>query len=387
MNHRLFKAASVLAILTLTAATLTACSSATSQTRILQVTQAADACTFGATSIEAGLIKFSVTNESENTNEFYLLAADKTTVLGEIESVAAATTRTMLKTLEAGEYFGRCKTSAGKTIAYVPFTVSGDLAAELAETPAERKVSDAYAAWVTQQAQDLLDGTRAFAAAVKAGNVALAKSLYDKTRWHWEAIEPVAESFGDLDPILDAREGDLEPGTPWTGWHALEKQLWITGLQADATTLADGLVANTAELVERIPTVRFNVLDMANGSKALLDEVATGKITGEEERYSRTDLVDFAANIHGARKIVTLVSPLFTNQDDKTYLGDLLARFDELEAALFMHSADASADKSKYVAFVSYDELTADQISDLAFLVEGVSEPIALLATKISSQS
>ena len=84
---------------------------------------------------------------------------------------------------------------------------------------------------------------------------------------------------------------------------------------------------------------------------------------------------------------MTLVSPLFTNQDDKTYLGDLLARFDELEAALFMHSADASADKSKYVAFVSYDELTADQISDLAFLVEGVSEPIALLATKISSQS
>ena len=81
MNHRLFKAASVLAILTITAATLTACSSATSQTRILQVTQTADACTFGATSIEAGLIKFSVTNESENTNEFYLLAADERPVI------------------------------------------------------------------------------------------------------------------------------------------------------------------------------------------------------------------------------------------------------------------------------------------------------------------
>ena len=386
MNHRLFKAAVALAILPLAAATLTACSSATNQTRTLEVTQTEDACNFGSTSIEAGLIKFVVTNESENTNEFYLLAADKTTVLGEIESVAASTTRTMLKTLEAGEYFGRCKSSSGKTIAHVSFTVSGDLAADLVETAAERKVSDAYAAWVKKQAEALLDGTRAFAAAVKAGNVALAKSLYGKTRWHWEAIEPVAESFGDLDPILDAREGDLEPGTPWTGWHALEKQLWITGLQADAKTLADGLVANTTELVGRIPSVRFNVLDMANGSKALLDEVATGKITGEEERYSRTDLVDFAANIHGARKIVTLVAPLLESSDEKAFLADLLARFDELEAALFTHAIDSSAANTAYTAFVGYDALTADEIADLAFLVEGVSEPIAQLATKITNK-
>ena len=36
----------------------------------------------------------------------------------------------------------------------------------------------------------------------------------------------MAESFGDLDPMMDAREADLEPGQKWTGWHRLEKDLW-----------------------------------------------------------------------------------------------------------------------------------------------------------------
>lgn len=368
------------------AATLTGCSSSSNEITIIEVTQSAESCKLSASEVPAGLVKFSVTNTSENTNEFYLLAADKTTVLGEIESVAALTSRNLLKTLEAGDYFGRCKTSAGKTIDFVPFSVTGELDSVHKETAAERKIVGEYAAWVNDQAGHLLAGTRSFAAAVKAGDVTLAKSLYDKTRWHWEAIEPVAESFGDLDPVLDAREGDLEPGTPWTGWHALEKQLWVTGLQADAANLANGLVANTEELVKRIPAVRFSVLDMANGSKALLDEVATGKISGEEERYSRTDLVDFAANIHGARKIVVLLGQLLTKSDDKSYLADMLARFDELEAALFAHAKDPSATNSTYAPFANYDSLSAGQIIDLANLVEGLSEPIALLASKISTK-
>lgn len=36
---------------------------------------------------------------------------------------------------------------------------------------------------------------------------------------------------------------------------------------------------------------------MANGAKELLDEVSRNKVTGEEDRYSRTDLADFKANV------------------------------------------------------------------------------------------
>ena len=48
---------------------------------------------------------------------------------------------------------------------------------------------------------------------------------------------------------------------------------------------------------------------MANGAKSLLDEVAKSKVTGEEERYSHIDLVDFAANVDGSKYAYTELRP------------------------------------------------------------------------------
>ncbi len=38
---------------------------------------------------------------------------------------------------------------------------------------------------------------------------------------------------------------------------------------------------------------------MVTGAVELLNEVSTSKVTGEEERYSHTDLWDFQANVEG----------------------------------------------------------------------------------------
>ena len=46
----------------------------------------------------------------------------------------------------------------------------------------------------------------------------------------------------------------------------------------------------------------FTADQMANGAKELLDEVATGKVTGEEERYRTPTSWDFQANVDGARR-------------------------------------------------------------------------------------
>ena len=63
-------------------------------------------------------------------------------------------------------------------------------------------------------------------AAYQRGDDARARALYPVARTPWEAIETVAESFGDLDPKTDAREADLSQGQKWTGWHRIEKDLW-----------------------------------------------------------------------------------------------------------------------------------------------------------------
>lgn len=61
------------------------------------------------------------------------------------------------------------------------------------------------------------------------GKVADAKALYPKARGHWEEIEPVAEPFGDLDPKIDGREDIIAEGVAFTGYHRLEKDLWVDG--------------------------------------------------------------------------------------------------------------------------------------------------------------
>ena len=56
-----------------------------------------------------------------------------------------------------------------------------------------------------------------------------------------------------------------------------------------------------ADWPQKIGTLTFTTDQIANGSSGLMEEVATSKVTGEEEYWSHTDLWDFAANVDGAR--------------------------------------------------------------------------------------
>ena len=70
-----------------------------------------------------------------------------------------------------------------------------------------------------------------------AGDDDEARALYPVARTHWERIETVAESFGDLDPKMDAREADVDfaAGDKWTGWHVIEKDLWPADAEASTS--------------------------------------------------------------------------------------------------------------------------------------------------------
>ncbi len=72
---------------------------------------------------------------------------------------------------------------------------------------------------------------------------------------------------------------------------------------------------------------------LAVGSSELIEEVSTGKITGEEDRYSHTDLWDFAANVEGAEKGFELLEPAI-EEEDPELAADIEDQFDELDAQL-----------------------------------------------------
>lgn len=349
--------------------------------RSLDVVSTADGCELSATKAPAGNLRFSVRNDGSEVTEFYLLASDGLRIVAEIENIGPGLTRDLVVTAPEGDYVTACK----------PGMKGEGIRDDFAVTPSDEDVTASgddkvlvdqanknYAAYVQDQSAQLLDQTTRFVALYTAGKDDEARELYPVARQHWERIETVAESFGDLDPKMDAREADLEPGQRWTGWHLIEKDLWpqrAKGYEpltrAERSTYADDLLANTQTLDDRVQDLTYSVDQIANGSRGLLDEVATGKVTGEEEYWSRTDLWDFQANVDGARVAFEGVQPI-VEKNDEALATQIAERFDALQALLDEHK-DGDG-------FVAYDQLTTEQVKALSDAVNALSEPLSRLA-------
>lgn len=357
----------------------------------LQVTSTDTECTVSSTEVPAGNLRFTVTNDGPQVTEFYLLAEDGLRIVSEVENIGPGLSRDLVVTAAEGSYFTACKPGmVGKGIRNA-FTVTHNddaptVSADEQELR-ERAVTE-YTAYVKDQTEQLKTGTEEFAAAVTAGEDQRARELYAPVRVHWERIEPVAESFGDLDPKLDAREADLEEGQEWTGWHRFEKDLWppepadntdpgetyVALTAAERTELADQLVSDTNDLYERTRDLELTVDQVSNGSKSLLDEVATGKVTGEEEIWSHTDLWDFQANVDGAKVAFETVRPIVA-QKDPALEETLDARFDQLQDLLDRHRQGEG--------FVAYTDLDEEQVRELADSVTALSEPLSELTAVV----
>jgi len=338
------------------------------------VTSTDNECKLDRTDLAAGANTFQVTNKGGKTTEFYVYAGgDK--VVGEVENVAPGLTRQLTVELAAGEYEGACKPGMVGDGIRTKIKVSG-AAKALTDDPKLAAAVAKYKEFVIREADALQAGTKSFVDAVKANDVATAKRLYPVARTHWERIENVAESFGDLDPAIDGREDGVEPGQEWTGYHRLEKDLWVGGDVSADGTVADKLLADVAEVVKKAKEAELNPLDLANGSKELLDEVASGKITGEEERYSHTDLWDFAANVDGVRVAVDALREPLTARDPA-----LLAKLDEqvknVDAALAKHRRGDG--------WRGHDELSQAELKDLSDAINALAEPISKIGAAITA--
>jgi iron uptake system component EfeO len=362
------------------AVALTACGTATPSEETggaIAVTANDSACEVATTSADAGTITFEVTNGGSRVTEFYLYA-EGDRIMGEVENITPGLTRRLIvEVSDSGKYETACKPGMqGKGIRGA-FTVKGN-AKKAVDT--DQKLADAtasYQRYVNSQVVALVDKTKEFTAAVKAGDVDKAKALFPVSRLYWERIEPVAESFGDIDPKIDGREDVIEEGMAFTGYHRLEKDLWTTGLQADSSKIADQLQSDIEDLAARAKTVELTPLQLANGAKELLDEVATGKITGEEDRYSHTDLWDFAANVDGSQAAVAALRPVIEEREP-TLLKTLDDRFAAVDAVLAKHV--------KGDGYKLYTELTQADIKEMAEAVDALGEPISQVAEVVAGQ-
>ncbi|MEH2453832.1 iron uptake system protein EfeO [Nostoc sp.] len=323
--------------------------------------------------LASGENNFVLTNKSSQPLEWEILSGVK--VIEEKENIAPGFVQKLKTNLEPGEYDmacglrsnpkGKISVKAGVGNSQAKGTVDqGQLVGAIAE----------YKVYVTKETDQLVADNKTFTDAVSAGDVARATKLYAPTHAHWERAEPIAELFSDLDKTMDSRADDFakkEADPQFTGYHRIEKALFQDKTTKGMKPFAEKLQKDGLELQKRIATLTIEPKNMVGGAAGLIEEVAATKISGEEDRYSHTDLWDFSANVDGSQKIVELLRPVIQKANP-----DLLARVDSNFTKVNQKLAKY---KTPDGGFATYDKVSEADKKDMKTAIAALSEDLSQL--------
>jgi iron uptake system component EfeO len=319
--------------------------------------------------LAAGPVTFQVSNDGADAiSEFEILDGDH--ILGEVENVAPGLSRHFSLTLKPGRFTMYCP--GGSSAERGPLVVSGK--ASGTSTAATAAVAK-YRRYIQAQTVLLTAKTRRFVQKLQVGDLEGAKAAYAEARIPYERIEPVAESFGDLDPAIDARAGDV-PKAEWTGFHPIEQFLWVRGATGPEK-LRTKLLDDVLDLQQRARTIELEPAQVANGSVELLGEVSKSKITGEEERYSHIDLVDFEANVQGAKAAFDSIRDLVVARRP-ALAKEIDDRFADVESALEPYRQGTG--------FVAYTALSKADTRGLSRSIDALAEPLSEVGATVAGQ-
>lgn len=338
----------------------------------IAITITSKGCEPNAVTLPEGKTTFKIKNGSARALEWEIL--DGVMVVEERENIIPGFVQTLTATLKPGQYQMTCGllsnpkgtltvTATGTSTAKAEPSAS-DLAGPLAE----------YKLYVTREVGDLVSQTKGFTDAVKAGKLQEAQSLYAPARQHYERIEPMAELFSDLDKSMDARADDFEKkedDPAFGGFHRIEKALFADKSTAGMAPLADQLMHDVLELQSRIGALVIPPNKMVGGAASLIEEVAATKISGEEDRYSGTDLWDFQANVDGSQKIFNLVRPLITPRNPELD-ARVQANFSKVDALLARYRGQDGQ-------YQNYDKLSPRDRNALKGAITALAEDLSQL--------
>ena len=345
----------------------------------------AGGCQTTPDSVAAGQVTFNLKNvDATGITEAELLSDER--ILGERENLTPGFSTTFSVRLDGGSYQFYCP---GATTEKTPFTVTGKAAAQTGNAAdLLQQAAVEYAGYVDDQVSFLVPPVEQLAKDIKAGNLSGAQADYATARPFYERIEPVAESFPDLDPAIDLRIGDVESGQKWTGFHPIEQGLFEKKSLTGLAPLADQLVTDVKSLQTLTTQLSkdtvanngkgYKPFEIANGSSGLLDEVLKSKITGEEETYSKLDLLDFAANVEGSQQAFLMLVPAL-DKIDATIVPTINDRFKTLLTAL-----DSYQDPKALGGWTPYTKLTDADKKKLTDALLAVQEPLASVSEKIT---
>jgi iron uptake system component EfeO len=354
--------------------------SGTARARTVTVDLTPQGCAPQPARIAAGQVQFTVTNkDADAVSEAELRTSDLAHILGEQENLTPGLSGAFTLDLQPGRYTISCP---GASRPHWTLTVSGKPTGPAwPSTPQLAAAVAGYSRYVNQDVASLITRTQAFCAAIDAGQMTQAQLLYPQARVYYERIEPVAEIWGSLDTAIDGRwENPVTVASQFTGFHKIEQLLWADNTLAGAPQLCAGLVRNEQQLQQLVRQAQYNPLEMASGATDLINEAATSKISGEEERYSNNDFPVFAANVDGAREVVALLRP-YVQQKDSAVVSLIERRDAAVAGLLARYRASPGYDGTGYV---EYSTVTDGQRRQLAAAVNALAEAISQISVQVS---
>ncbi|BAV75497.1 periplasmic lipoprotein [Pseudomonas chlororaphis subsp. aurantiaca] len=337
-------------------------------------------CEPNALSVPAGPASFRIVNRSDRAVEWEIL--DGVLVVEERENIAPGLSQVINARLQPGDYAITCGLLSNPrgTLHVTPTAESDAQAKARPSMVAFIGPLSEFRVYLSSQGMALIKAVSALEQAIQAGDLAQAQALYLPARAAYQRLAPAAQRLGELDNRINARadyfeKREQDPG--FVGFHRLEYALFqqrdLSGLApiaqrllSDVTTLKQQLLAQSLppeQLVSLVARAQRSIAEVRAGS-------------GEEERYSHSDLNGFAANLETTRKVVDLLRPLLARP-----AAPLLAQIDSALGALdSQYSALRSAE-----GYASYDSVGADQrkrIADqakvLADALDGIDPALGL---------
>jgi iron uptake system component EfeO len=340
------------------------------------VTLTADGCQPSPSSISSGAVNFKVSNKDAGAvTEAELMSGGQ--MLGEQENLTPGLDGGFSLELAKGDYQIYCP---GAKQDHWDFHVTGDATKSWKDNPALVTATTDYGKWVVDQVNQLVTGTQAFADAVKAGDTAKASVAYGQARVFYEKVEPVAEIWGDLDKNIDGRADDFDNPADFKGFHKIEQSLFEAKKLDGMGPVADELVANVTKLQQLVAKATYQPAEIANGATELVDEIQKSKVTGEEERYSHIDLLDFKGNLDGSMEAFTVLLPALQKSAP------------DVAKAVQDRSAAVTAALKPYeqspgylnTGYVDYSTVGKDQQKVLSQAVNALGEAMSKVAAKVA---
>lgn len=157
--------------------------------------------------------------------------------------------------------------------------------------------------------------------ALTAGDMAAARQAYIQAHYDYEVIRAAVVVFGHADRVINPHAGyflSREQDPKFTGFHRIEYALFAQNDPVAAQAATADLLRNIADLKQRIAVETLPAAKLVQSADDSIELILSTKLAGDENRYSRSDLSDIAANIEGARRIVSGLAPLLSAKTNDT---------------------------------------------------------------------